>query len=644
MTIFVRMLEDVEKADALKFLCGAFKSGGSDKRIFIVDDKEFYSLPSTSFAYWTSANLRATFKNKPMFEAEGRIARQGTATADDFRFLRLTWELGRPLDSTNMGFAKGGKYSPYYADIYLWLRWKAEGNEIKNLFDKDTGALQSRPQNTEHFGRPGLAWPRRTKSRLSMRVLPKGCAFADKGPAVFVEKDSGGDLLFLQALCTSAAFHTLIDVQLAAADARPGGAAHSFEVGVIQKTPVPKIAHEQRSALSELARHAWSLRRTLDTCEETSHAFLLPAVLRTRLGGYDPSAIEAKLTNIQSKIDEIAFDLYEFTDQDRAAALRSNSSTVDDVINGPEDLDESEDGDNDTEIDQTDSQLSWAVGVAFGRFDWRLATGEREPPPEPDPFDPLPAKSPGMLPDGAAPFLSFPGILVDDQGHSHDLPLLIEEVLTRVQADVPGDVRRWLQRDFLPMHLKQYSKSRRKAPIYWPLSTPSSSYTLWLYYPSLTSQTLYTAVNDLVEPKLKQVSRDAAKLRDKGAARSREDEKAFEAFQTLELELIELRDTLLQVAPTYRPNHDDGVQITAAPLWPLFRHKPWQKLLKETWLELEKGEYDWAHLAMVYWPDRVREKCKTDKSLAIAHNLEHLYVPPEPKAPKSRARKKASEA
>jgi len=71
------------------------------------------------------------------------------------------------------------------------------------------------------------------------------------------------------------------------------------------------------------------------------------------------------------------------------------------------------------------------------------------------------------------------------------------------------------------------------------------------------------------------------------------------------------------------------VQITAVPLWPLFRHKPRQKVLKDTWAKLEKGDYDWAHLAMAYWPERVREKCKTDKSLAIAHGLEDLYVEPE---------------
>jgi hypothetical protein len=54
-------------------------------------------------------------------------------------------------------------------------------------------------------------------------------------------------------------------------------------------------------------------------------------------------------------------------------------------------------------------------------------------------------------------------------------------------------------------------------------------------------------------------------------------------------------------------------------------------VLRETWEKLEKGDYDWAHLAMAYWPDRVREKCCTDKSLAIAHDLEDLYEPPSEK-------------
>ena len=52
--------------------------------------------------------------------------------------------------------------------------------------------------------------------------------------------------------------------------------------------------------------------------------------------------------------------------------------------------------------------LSWAVGVAFGRFDIRLATSEREINPDPEPCDPLPAKSPGMVPDGDPTFMPCP--------------------------------------------------------------------------------------------------------------------------------------------------------------------------------------------------------------------------------------------
>ena len=55
------------------------------------------------------------------------------------------------------------------------------------------------------------------------------------------------------------------------------------------------------------------------------------------------------------------------------------------------------------------------------------------------------------------------------------------------------------------------------------------------------------------------------------------------------------------------------------------RHKPWQKELQEQWAELVKGKYDWAHLAMHLWPERVVPKCATDRSLAIAHGLEDVF-------------------
>ena len=640
MSIFFRLLNEADKAASLLTACNQFRNGHDDIARFEMKHKEFKKIPGMPFAYWTSSDVRNAFTKYSPLEGAGRTARQGLATAEDFRFVRLFWEVESSFWSQ---FAKGGVLSPFYSDIYLCVNWENDGSEIKagicRRYPYLNGNAEFVAKNTGFYYRRGLTWPNATTLGISVRVLPDGCVFGHMGPSVFSDEDRPESLLCILSIMNSRAFSYFIEMQLALA---AEGRKH-YEVGVLQRTPFPTIDLPTSHNLGAFALKAWSLKRPLDQINETSHAFTLPTALRTRLGDYDPPSIEAELAAIQTEIDDIAFDLYGFSDADRLATLGSSGAADEDASDPAEEDDDSKDDDVAEAVDQTDGLLSWAAGVAFGRFDWRLATGEREAPPEPKPFDPLPAKSPGMLPDGADPFYAHSGVLVDDQGHPNDLARLIEEVLARVDAPVPADVRRWLQRDFFPLHLRQYSKSRRKAPIYWPLSTSSGSYTLWLYYPSLTDQTLFTAVNDFIEPKLKQVDQDVAALRTKGSSRSRDDEKTFESLQALELELIELRDTLLAIAQTYRPNHDDGVQITAAPLWQLFRHKPWQKILKDTWAKLEKGDYDWAHLALAYWPDRVREKCETDKSLAIAHDLEHLYVEPEPKPTKARGRKKASE-
>jgi hypothetical protein len=149
---------------------------------------------------------------------------------------------------------------------------------------------------------------------------------------------------------------------------------------------------------------------------------------------------------------------------------------------------------------------------------------------------------------------------------------------------------------------------------------------------------LYICVNDVVEPRLTQITEQLNTLRTK-TGRSTQEEKELERLLDVEQELKDFRDELLRVAQFWKPNLKDGVQITAAPLWKLFQHKPWQKKLKDTWTKLEKGDYDWAHLAYSIWPDRVRETCKHDKSLAIAHGLEDPYEePPEPPR-KKRGRK-----
>jgi hypothetical protein len=252
----------------------------------------------------------------------------------------------------------------------------------------------------------------------------------------------------------------------------------------------------------------------------------------------------------------------------------------------------------------------------------------------------LPA-APSDVPASFPLRISWPGILVDDKGHVEDIERRVREALQVIWPDRADAIeqeaceilgvktlRDYFRKPsgFFADHLKRYSKSRRQAPIYWPLSTRSGEYTLWLYYHRLSDQTLYSCVNNFVEPKLRQVSEAVNQLRGKGQVRTREEEKEFERMQDFEHELQEFRDELLRLAKLpWRPDLNDGVQITAAPLWSLFRSPKWQKTLKETWQSLERGDYDWAHLAMTVWPQRVVPKCAKDRSMAIAHDVEDLF-------------------
>ena len=294
-----------------------------------------------------------------------------------------------------------------------------------------------------------------------------------------------------------------------------------------------------------------------------------------------------------------------------------------------------------------EDEMSVALGCVFGRWDIRYATGERPAPELPDPFAPLPVCPPGQLQNAqglparpedvpaAYPVrIPWDGILVDDDGHSHNIVGRLREVIELIWKDraevneqeaceMLGEdsLRDYFRKPagFFADHLKRYSKSRRQAPIYWPLSTTSGSYTLWIYYHRLTDQTLHSAIADFLDPKIKATGKAIDEARNKKRV-----EEVNELSDLLD-ELNQFREELERVIKLpWKPNLNDGVLITACPLWRLFRHGKWQKDLKACWEALSEGEYDWAHLAYSIWPDRVRDKCKADRSLAIAHNLEEL--------------------
>lgn len=719
--VFIRLLADSEKSEPLREAIGELRIGCIEQRVHLMESSGFRKVPGAPFAYWVSEALLETFDRFPRFDNEHRAAHIGASTKNDFRYLRCWWETslpksGRSREDTIDGkrwvpFAKGGSFAPYYVDLELVLDWHNDGEMLKQDIAEYRGSRgwgyqwSAALNGHSNYFRPGLTWPRRTNG-LSVRILPSGAIFADKGPAAFVDGDKPSDLFALASIMNSRAFLALVQLQLAR-----HSLAQSFEVGIIESTPTPNISQATSSMLSREVSEIIDRKRDLDARWENSHVFVSPffphplagcLTDQFRLLATHSQRITEEINQIQELLDQQVFDLFEVSERDcQINDLVSEERSQENTSESPE-----EEQDTSTFTSPATSAsafLVYALGVAAGRWDIRVIFDSDLVPPLQPPFKALPIAPPGMLigpeglpatmgriasdswlraradvntvppyrsvndptiTDGEYPVrVAWDGILVDDPQHPDDLVRRLREVLTVIWPDRAGEIEREAceilgvrelgdyvsnPRRLFDFHLKQYSKSRRKAPIYWPLSTTSGSYTIWLYYPRLTSDTIYTAVNKYLNPKISAVDRSIANMSQSlvsasGGAATRL-QRDLESEQELRRELIDMRDELLRIADLpYRPNLDDGVIINAAPFHRLFRHRAWAKATEDTWKKLEKGEYDWAHLAYAIWPDRVRDVCRSDKSIAIAHGLEDLYVeaPIATKKGKGRARQQA---
>jgi hypothetical protein len=730
--LFLRLLPYEDKSTALTKAIAAINDNHIiNSLVYVVNSTSFNQVPGSPFAYWVSSSMRKLFITLPPLDGEGRAIRAGLQTSNDFRFVRTWWEVaskkivtGTPSTTQDeyrrqtfegrdwVPFAKGGAYSPYYSDLHLVVNWERDGEEMKNWAGSlYNGSHWSRIiKNVDFYFCPGLTWSDRTSRLFSARPLPAGSIFSVKGSAGFFT----GEELYALGIMNSLIFNGFLSLLVGAGDA----AARSYQVGVIGSVPFlthSSINNQDYELLKKLTYTATNLKRSLDSANETSHMFLLPAVLqitsdtlveRINIWQKQMAEIEQQLDELQSKIDNITFHLYHIEDSDRHTIeelLGSNKQVIDEKV---EEDDAEENASSEARLDAhslVTDLLSYSIGCALGRWDVRISLNSSLTPKLPGPLHPLPVCAPGMLigpdglpatqdhivseewlptrpdaitlpPEGTAQqptiqgtqypiTVAWDGILVDDMDHSADIVRRVREVLAALWPSEDGmeseaidreagkilgvkDLREYFRRQvgFFAHHLKRYSNSRRQAPIYWPLSTASGSYTLWIYYHRLTSDTLFTAVNQYVDPKITEIQRRIGELEGRlTRTTGREATQVrgeIEDARALLAELQNFRAELLRVAALpYRPDLNDGVILNAAPLHRLFRFPKWAKDTKECWGKLQRGEYDWAHLAYSIWPDRVREKCRADRSLAIAHDLEHLYIERPTIAQRKRSRK-----
>ena len=166
------------------------------------------------------------------------------------------------MASVGCSFAKGGAYSPYYADLQLVVNWERDGQEMKVWANPLYGTLAGHGLSScDFYFRPGLTWPRRTQLGLNLRAYPAGAIFADKGPVAFAHQQ---DLPMYLGLSNSSAFAMVVSLQMAFG---------SYEVGVVQRTPVPDLSILDGEAFGRTGPIGSSVQAIFGYCQRNQPCF-----------------------------------------------------------------------------------------------------------------------------------------------------------------------------------------------------------------------------------------------------------------------------------------------------------------------------------------------------------------------------------
>jgi hypothetical protein len=544
---------------------------------------QFKKILEWPLVYWWEEQRLARYGS---FSKVGDVcpARFGVNTGDNARFTRFGWEMisekRRSAADCNTWapFVMGAKSLRWYEPLHTVVQWKSHGLELKNRVEYKFGlnAVRWKVPNEAFFFRLGVAFSMIGAS-FSARAHRYPSVCGDKGSSVFSDSVA-------QTLCS-------MNRQESREILESLNPSISFQVGDVNRLPLFPIAN------------ADEIFATVERAFGDHESHREPSVEFRRPG---PSPWRHAQAWAQLAVD-----------RPEGAPL-------------PEYLPEHD-------PEHASDHLSNALGVALGRFG---ANGEGI-------LDPTKDDLGRALPAGIL-FLDTtltPHDHSDGLGHPAAAPLHAAWRQHGPAIAQGDDLRSYLADSFFDLHRKMYDSR----PIHWPLSSEKRTFVAWVTIHRWTATTLRTLLAEHLVPRLNSLDRELADLR---AARDGGDKKTARAADKRFAQVKKPREELAAfiaaveqcaekgpppegpkcppraVDARYIPDLDDGVMINSAALWPLLA--PQWKDPRKWWRELASADakdYDWAHLAMRYWPDRVDAKCTKDPSLAVAHGCFWKYHP-----------------
>lgn len=631
---FYRITKSEQKAKYLREVITTLEND-----YYSINANSFKSISNEPICYWISKEVQSLFENSVKYETKYRGAKKGLDTPNNFAFIRNWWEVR--FDSNRYKrLIFSDTSSRYFLPQYSKVDWKQNGMSIRNF---------SNIRNERYFKYSGISWALRT-ALFQPHIIPKGLLIY-QGRFLGIDKSENKTKLNC-SLLNSEFYDYCLKLSMEK-DYQP-----KFINGIVNQLPFPELPGDLEDSLREMTNRQYTRVKFSFKLDDKGLAFTENGFTSDRsLKNYVEHRLNTLVSNKQDYIDDLnslndlVYSHFNITEE--------GQKDIKDIISKAGKNNEGKVFDQD-EVEIYRQIFQILVGCVFGRWDirilklWNIEWGYEDmfKARMHSPFLRGPRESTLdlVLPEYHDEIkriweMPYPVEVLEEASTIDQIENKLEEVIQYFWEENTGTILSELEEhyqvsslrelfdkhnQFFDNHLKDYSRNKRISPIYWHLAIPSGKFVIWIYYPSLNDQSLYKA-NKLVEDKLKLVKEEIEKLEMGGSSTALAEQKE------LRNELQNFSEEILRVAKFYKPNQDDGVLITAAPLHNLFQHTKWKKATEACWKKLEKGEYDWAHLAYTIWPDRVREKCKKDLSMAIAHGLEDIC---EIKPKKKETRKK----
>lgn len=621
-----------EKDENLSVLIRTYNRGEDAKWIYVAKSVEFDNLPNTVIGYYFGNDIFHLFKFETLNQREIN-ARHG------FSFVapvhnRTYYECSSWKNYVHQ--YPGSFHSLFYTVYRDLVDWKENGTIAKtwNAF---------RCCNISYRYNPGVGYGKRGDI-LDAHILKKNFFFTNEGQAIPCsdEYESIICLSYINSILSQYAINLYTG---------------QYKInGNLNLLPMPDYATRQ-SDIERIVKAIIAIKRKWFSLDETNleyHGLIAQMHIDTTIDAA-LNKMQEQLTADYARYEELVKendDLWmDLADIDRNSEFRQTLNNY--KSRRPyEELLSIDGASCQNVIDKkvmAQEIVMELVGMAFGRWNTAYAKGEQAIPEFGDVFDALPFMPVVSQGEAACPAqLDVPtdGILTNNSDSSLCLASHVREVMHYLWADRADDMEYELCQligckslqaylasptGFFDYHFKRYTKSRRKAPIYWLLASEDGTVDYWVYYLKLSKNTLLQLIIRLREQQ--------EQLRTRLNAALAAHDKTQESQTRAEQEQVEgMMDELNRIlAAGYVPNHDDGVPVTAAPLLHLAASRPWRVECEKNMELLEKGDYDWSHLAMSMYPARVTQKAKKDWCMALTHGLEHIC---ENKPKEKKARKK----